>query len=253
MAGPKALASAAVSLCLLLGACSTSPDAVSDLGTSASKDDAAEDGKGSKMGAPGGDKDNPGDGGRGDGGSDPAPEPSDGPGGKGPERPGAASGGGPARSSTRLSDPAEDLESRGDPPGYVDLTGLAVESGPETVTFTVNVAGPFPSEMPDQETNALVTIGFQKSGDEYFIQGEASTDGWSASMSKNGRSVEYRGRFGIAGDRMTFSVPWADAGGPGRLRWSVDTSWTHTTTLDTDYAFDRAPQFGRQPFSDRGA
>jgi hypothetical protein len=188
--------------------------------------------------------------GDGKGGEDPksSTDRDEGRGGEGPE------GRTPGRStlgSSTLTDPADDLDSHGDAPGYVDLTSVSIEATDDAVTISVRTAAPFPAEMPDLETNALMVVGLQRKGDEYFIQGEASTGGWSTTMSRNGGRVKYRGGFGLDGKRMTFTVPWADLGGPGAFRWSVDSSWTRTTMLDTFYGFDRAPQFERQSFPDR--
>ena len=149
-----------------------------------------------------------------------------------------------------MKDPAHDLDSRGDAPGYVDLTSVKVEDAGDRMVFEVSSHASFPKEMPDPETNALVVVGFEKAGDEYFVQAEASTDGWSTTMSRNGRSVKFGGGFSVEGARMSFSLPWGGLGGRGNLGWSVDSSWTRTTMLDTFYAFDRSPQFERQPYPD---
>jgi hypothetical protein len=147
-----------------------------------------------------------------------------------------------------LKDPTDDLDSRGDAPGYVDLTSVKVEEAGDGVGFEVSSRASFPNEMPDPETNALVVVGFDKAGDEYFVQAEASTDGWATTMSRNGRSVKFGGDFSIEGSRMSFSLPWGLIGGRSTFAWSVDSSWTRTTMLDTFYAFDRSPQFERQPY-----
>jgi hypothetical protein len=238
------------SLCLLVGACSSSPGA-SDPGSSAAAGGAGKESM-ERGAAPGdGRKDrSPADRVDERDGKRPGTESDDG-GGATPGSSGPGTDGRRDRWSAGLTDPVHDLDSRGDAPRYVDLTAVSVRGGDEAVTFTISTAGDLPAQMPDLETNALMTVGFEKNGDEYFLQGEASTSGWSASISRNGRAIEYRGRFSIDGNRVTFEVPWRDIGGRSGLRWSVDSSWTRTTMLQTDYAFDRAPQFGREAFPAR--
>jgi hypothetical protein len=171
--------------------------------------------------------------------------------GTGEHDPGRPSRAGGRMAPSSLSDPRNDLDQRGDAPGYVDLTSVRLRDTGEALRVTVAVRGPFPTEMPDTQSNALVVVGFTRGGDEYLVQASASTGGWSPTLSRNGRDERYRGRFAVAESRMTFSLPWAGLGGRGRLRWSVDSSWTRSSLLDTFYAFDRAPQFERRPYPGR--
>lgn len=238
---PTQLVAALLALCLALSACggNAATGAAEDPGV-AGEVDQNDDGKGGESG-----KNAPGSGKKrsreGDGKSQGA-----GPGGQGPAGGVAV----PSRSRPGLSsvrDAIGDQERDGDVPAWVDLTGGVLRDTGGALVARATFASPPPPRMPDESHVAQVAVHLKVPKGTAYLYAEGRPDGWRAYVSRNKKSTELPpGSFSIVGREMSWTVPWGALGDPRRLDWALYLSWTETTLLRVNYAFDSAPDSGTE-------
>jgi len=143
-----------------------------------------------------------------------------------------------------LTDAAGDLSAAGGPPAYTDIVGTCLRASDASVSWTTTLAGAAPGRMADRDSNLAFRLVVQPaSGSATYLVAEAGTDGWSVSLTRDGRSQHLAGALNIDGRSLVVTAP-ASAVDAGRVSWRVESSWTHSTLLGTDYAFDTAPDRG---------
>ena len=162
----------------------------------------------------------------------------------------------PSRSGERralldLTDPAGDVDRLA--ARFADLRRLLVEDlGSGETSIRVDVAAAVPPRLAEGE---VVGIGVDFSKDlttaepesQVFIDG--GTAGWTAYFWRNGRFVEFPGRFRIEGSALTVVVPWSAFGDDRPHAASVFVDWSKRTLVLGASSEDRAPQRGMARFS----
>lgn len=140
-----------------------------------------------------------------------------------------------------------DAEGQGQVPAWVDLTGgMLVDSGP-ALKAMASFAAALPARMPDNRTVATNGIQLLLPKDKKaYLYAEGGPQGWKAYLVRNKTSALPPGAFSLNGTEMHWSVPWAELGNPTRIDWGLHLSWTRTTLLKVDYAFDSAPDSGME-------
>jgi hypothetical protein len=223
-----------------LGACSDEPESAPSQAKQASTGDEKDRGKGGKSARP--DRSpNSDDRGRSDeGDADDEGRDDDGGGGEGGDDSGSP-GQDPATESASVPDRTGDGEGSGEVPAYTDIVGGAIEGRGRTVRLSITFSDRVPPAMPDDDTVMSVETTIDRGGTTYRVYADGDSDGWSAYIARKGDSRALLGAFRIDGSRTIFDVAWGRVGGPGRFKWSVQSSWTRSTLTRTDFSFDRSP------------
>lgn len=141
-------------------------------------------------------------------------------------------------------DPAGDGDREGETPGYADLRRATVQGRGAAARFTVTVDGPIPAAGTGDGTYMTASFRLRmQRGREHQIYVTGDKHGWKPDLDNRGH---FPGRFSIAGDRFIFELPWSELGGPSRFTWLTRSSWTRSSSgpLDQiDFAFDQVPEY----------
>lgn len=147
------------------------------------------------------------------------------------------------------SDPRADGDSSGERPSYVDIRRASIAGTKRMAVFAIrveeaiprplegsgsNMTASFRLEMPDGSTHNLYAIG-----DHREWRGEY-----------DGGPVP--GNFSISGDLFVWEIRWSAIGGRS-FGWFAQTAWTRSTSGplgETDYYFDRVPEFEAASYPD---
>lgn len=153
------------------------------------------------------------------------------------------------RAGTRRSlvvDYARDTDAYGDAPAYGDITrALLIDRG-RRAELVLTLRADLPRRM-GTETYMTVGFRFEIDGDEAYAYLNGDTSGWRPDMrSPDGRT--FTGDFAIRDRKLHIMVPWARLGNPKSLRWSATTSWVRSSSDETEYQFDSAPDHDPQRF-----
>jgi hypothetical protein len=145
---------------------------------------------------------------------------------------------GPGVTVSKVNDPVPDAETRGDAPDYIEIAESSITGNRKSALFSVTFTGNIPGRMPDKETVSYMGFSLRRKGRDFSVNASCERDGWRANVN-GGRN--FPGGFSIRGKTLSMSVPWESIGGKKAFDWRVDSSWTRSTTLDTYYGFDSAP------------
>jgi len=163
------------------------------------------------------------------------------------QEPGSTSTPAGARSAC-LTDAAGDLSAAGSPPAYTDIVGTCLRASGSSVTWTTTLGGEAPSRMSDKETNLALRLALDDgSGPTTYLVAEASPDGWSVRLTRGDSSRDLPGALALDGRTVVVTAP-ASAVDTHGVAWRAESSWTRSTLLETDYAFDTAPDRGSAAF-----
>lgn len=136
-----------------------------------------------------------------------------------------------------MLDLRRDLDKHGNPPAYVDLTRASLQMRGNRATIILEFDGELPSRMPNDQTAVITGVNARSGDDQRSIYAEGRPQGWRPGSSEG----RFSGDFSISGRRMSFVVPRSLVSGRDRFQWYAHSSWTRSTLLETDYAFDVAP------------
>ena len=154
----------------------------------------------------------------------------------------------PADRPSCTDDPSGDLESSGGAPSYADVTGGCLRAVAQQLILEARTVGAVPARMPDGDTQ--LSYGFAlttPAGSTIHVDAQASPDGWSAYVSRDGTQREIDPPT-VDGNRVVLSLPLAELGGAERVHWALEASWLKSGLLQTEYAFDSAPDSGAVRF-----
>jgi hypothetical protein len=137
-------------------------------------------------------------------------------------------------------------------PGYGDLAAVTIEDDGTHARVTVRMAGSVPARMPADETMGLGidlyrTVTQLESDYQLFADGEP--DGWFAYLHTPKGFVKYPGTFGIGGDRLVFTVPWAALGSPSAGAFGAFADWTRRASPVNLAGEDLAPDLGHATYA----
>ena len=143
-----------------------------------------------------------------------------------------------------VSDLTGDPQGEGQSPAYMDLERVELDASGEIFVAELTFASNLPAKMPNGGTAMLASVEVDRGDRKVSVYAEASDDGWRAHTN---RSADFPGSLEISGRTMRFTLARSFFG--ARFDWYAHSSWTKSTTTNTEYFFDFAPddQKGRYP------
>jgi hypothetical protein len=162
------------------------------------------------------------------------------------------SGGGKrfARGEVSVNEPRPDAETSGVSERYAEATRVTVAGLGDSLLVRMVFEAELPPEMPNKNTYMVVGFGLsgRKEGDHHSFGARASNDGWVPYADKKGESTDFPGTFFIEGSTMEITVPWDVIGGPRPFEWYASSSWFSYVAGVSSYSFDLIPESaGRYP------
>ncbi|HEX2295025.1 MAG TPA: hypothetical protein VHN37_06915 [Actinomycetota bacterium] len=152
----------------------------------------------------------------------------------------------PRNASVTVTEPDPDADTEGVAPEFADILSTRVEGAGPDLRVVLTFRGELPQQMPDDKT--YMVAGFGMTGPKGQSQGyafgaSADTTGWKAyGGAKDKRS--FPGDFTVAGDTITFTIPWRAVQGPRQFEWYAQASWFKSLAGTTHYSLDALPNDG---------
>lgn len=143
---------------------------------------------------------------------------------------------GPAPASVTVTDLTGDPQGEGTAPGYMDLELVTLRQSTELMVAELTFSKRVPTAMPNGGVNMLTSIEVDRGGRKVSVYAEGSENGWRAHTN---RSAEFPGSMEVAGKTIRFTLARSFFG--NEFSWYAHSSWTKSTTVNTDYFFDFAP------------
>jgi hypothetical protein len=98
------------------------------------------------------------------------------------------------------------------------------------------MAGAIPDHLGGEAEVESVGIDIYRGKKEYQVYASGENDGWFGYLYRGGGFKPYPGTFSIAGNTLSFTVPWAELGGRGSGTFSTFVEWTQQERYSEDLA-----------------
>jgi len=118
-------------------------------------------------------------------------------------------------------------------PSYADLRLVSLQDNGDQLRVEIVLSGRLPEQAASDETLGigldLYRPGTGRESD-YQLFADGEPDGWFAYLDTPKGFVRYPGTFGLGGNRIVFTVPWAAVGSPTRGRYSAFVDWSQRSS-----------------------